>query len=370
MAKFTLIVPANAFALTSVLCCAQDAYAIAPDQSQAPVVFARQTQAVTDRVHLIFKPAVTDPPFEGNVTVIEQEQGLVVVDAGGSPPSGEAVVAEIRKLSPKPVRYLIYTHYHGDHNLGAGALRAAWPGMTVISTAKTRENMTGAPMAYVQTYARSYSDTGDRAVKNAVDMSLPADLRAGWARVAKVFPGIVAGYTGMSVYPADITFTDRMELPDGAAPVEVIYLGKGNTDGDAVIWLPKQRVLAAGDLVVAPIPYAAHTFPTPWIDTLKRLEGFDFAYLIPGHGAVQSDRAYVDKVIAALDEVRAQVAPLAKAGVPLTEVRKRIDLTALQAGFTGNDPWLAFLIDAVFTGDLISNVYKEARGEPVIQGKG
>jgi glyoxylase-like metal-dependent hydrolase (beta-lactamase superfamily II) len=370
MKKLLRIMPAGGFALIAAVCCARDAGAIVADPSQAATAFARQTVAVTDRVHLIFKPAVTDPPFEGNVTVVEQEQGLVVIDAGGSPPSGRAVVAKIKKLSPKPVRYLIYTHYHGDHNLGAGALRAAWPGLTIISTVRTRENMTGAPMAYVQNYAKSYSDTGDRAVKNAADASLPEGLRADWGRVAKAFPGIVAGYTGMSIYPADITFTDRIELPDSTAPVEAMYLGKGNTDGDVVVWLPKQRVLASGDLVVAPIPYAAHTFPGPWIETLKKLEAFDFAYLVPGHGAVQTDRRYVDKVIAALQAVRDQVAPLAKANMPLDEVRKRVDVTALKAGFTGSDAWLSFLMDAVFTNDLISNVYKEARGEPVIQGKG
>jgi hypothetical protein len=82
------------------------------------------------------------------------------------------------------------------------------------------------------------------------------------------------------------------------------------------------------------------------------------------------DRAYVEQVIAALETVRAQVAPLAKAGLPLAEVRKRIDLAAMKAGFTGGDPWLGSLIDAVFTGDLIANAYKEARGEEVVQGKG
>ena len=80
--------------------------------------------------------------------------------------------------------------------------------------------------------------------------------------------------------------------------------------------------------------------------------------------------AYVKQVIAALQTVRDQVGPLARANVPLDEVRKRIDLSAMQAGFTGDDAWLKTLIGAVFTGDLVANAYKEARGETVIQGKG
>jgi glyoxylase-like metal-dependent hydrolase (beta-lactamase superfamily II) len=341
-----------------------------PNAAQADKVFARRTEAVTERVHLIYKPNPTDPPFEGNIVVIEQAQGLVVVDAGGSPSSGRAAVAEIRKLSGKPVRFLIYTHYHGDHNLGAGAIRAAWPGVTIISTAKTQQNMTGPPMAYVKGYAKSYSDMADFAATRAADPALPAKLRDGWARAARAGPGMVAGYSDMAVYPADLTFSDRLSLLDAEAPVEVTFLGRGNTDGDAVVWAPRQRVLASGDLVVAPIPYAAHTYPGEWIATLKRLEAFDFAWLVPGHGPVMRDRAYVEQVIAALETVRAQVAPLAKAGLPLAEVRKRIDVATMKAGFTGGDPWLGSLIDAVFTGDLIGNAYKEARGEEVVQGKG
>jgi glyoxylase-like metal-dependent hydrolase (beta-lactamase superfamily II) len=352
------------------LALSRPADAVAPDPTQVARVFARQTQPVTARVHLIYKPNPTDPPFEGNVVVIEQAKGLVVVDAGGSPASGRAAVAEIRKLSKKPVRWLIYTHYHGDHNLGAGAFREAWPGLTIVSTAKTRENMTGPPMAYVANYAKSYGDMADYAAEQAANPKLPQGARDGWARTAAAGPGMVAGYTGMSVYPADRTFTERFSIPDRDAPVEVMFLGRGNTDGDAVVWAPKQRVVASGDLVVAPIPYAAHTYPGEWVATLRKLEALDFAYLIPGHGPVMTDRAYVEKVVAALDTVRAQVAPLAKADVPLAEVRKRVDLTAMKAGFTGDDPWLKSLIDAVFTGDLIGNAYGEARGEAVIQGKG
>ena len=99
-----------------------------------------------------------------------------------------------------------------------------------------------------------------------------------------------------------------------------------------------------------------------------RLQAIPFDVLVPGHGAPQRDRAYIGKVVAALEAVRGQVAPLKN--LPLEEARRRVDLKAVKAGFTGADPWLEFLIDAVFTGDLISNAWKEARGEEVVQGKG
>lgn len=356
--------------LLTGLALANGASAAAAAPLSVETVFARRTVPVTEHVWLIDKPAVTDPPFEGNVTVIEQAEGLVVVDAGGAPASGRAVVGQIRKLSKKSVRWLIYTHYHGDHNLGAGAIRAAWPGVRILSTAKTRENMTGPPMAYVATYAKSYGEMAAYAAKQAEDPSLPAGLRAGWARTAKAGPAMTRAYAAMTVTPADLTFTDRISLPDAQAPVEVLFLGRANTDGDAVVWAPRQKVLASGDIVVAPIPYAAHTYPQDWIGVLKALEGYDFAYLIPGHGAVQTDRAYMDQVIAALTSVLDQVTPLAQAGVSLADTRKQVDLAPIRRSFAGDDPWRAHLFDAVFGQDLIANAWKAARGEAVLQGKG
>lgn len=333
-------------------------------------VFARETTAVAPQVWLIAKPAVTDPPFEGNVVVIEQARGLVVVDAGGAPVSGQAIVAEIRKLSKKPVSWLVYTHYHGDHNLGAGAIRAAWPGVQIVSSTRTRENMTGPPMAYVATYGKSYADLAAHAAVQAEDARLPGALREGWRRAAQAGPAMVDAYANLTPHPADLTFESRIHLPDDTAPVEIAYLGRANTDGDVVVWAPRQRVLATGDIVVAPIPYAAHTFPGDWAEVLRKLKAYDFRVLIPGHGAPQADRQYLDRLIGALESVRAQVAPLAKAGLPLEEVRRRVELEPIRQAFAGDDPWLRHVLSVVFTGDLIANAYKEARGEAVIQGKG
>jgi glyoxylase-like metal-dependent hydrolase (beta-lactamase superfamily II) len=332
-------------------------------------VFARQTQPITAHAWLIEHPDGVTPPFEGNIVVIEQSDGLVVVDAGGAPASGEAAVAEIRKLSKKPVKALVITHWHGDHNLGAGAFRAAWPRLKIISTVWTRQNMTGPPMDYVPGDAKATADMGALAEKQAQNDKLAPAVHDAWVRIATRAPAMVAGYTGMKVYPADVTFTDRYDIPDRTAPVEVRFLGRGNTDGDAVIWAPKQRVLAAGDLVVAPTPYASQTYPAEWIATLKKLEGFDFAYLVPGHGPVMRDRAYVEKMIAALQTVRDQVGPLAKAGVPLDDVRKRVDVAAMTRSFAGDDPWLAYILNVFFTRDLIATVWKEAHGQAEVQGQ-
>jgi len=330
--------------------------------------YARVVRLVAEHVWLLERPVPTDAPFEGNVEVVEQSDGLVVIDAGGSPIAGRDIVRRLHSLSRKPVKAIVYTHYHGDHNLGAGELLAAWPRAQVISTARTRENMVGPPMAYIRTYAKSYGDMVAYARNQAAVDSLPAALRAGWARFAAAGPEMVAGYTGLRAFPATITFTDRLSLPDSLAPVELMFLGRANTDGDAIAWLPRQRVLVTGDIVVHPIPYASACFLGEWIDVLERVKAFDFRFLVPGHGEVQQDRAYVDRLIAALTEVRARVGPLAREGRTLDEVRREVDLRDLQDGFSGDDAWMRFVMRAVFLGDVVKNAWQEARGDSIVQG--
>lgn len=246
-----------------------------PPSANAPIapldVFARETRRIADHVWLISKPAPTDAPFEGNTTVIEQANGLVVIDAGGSPHSGEILVQAIRALSRKPVRFVVYTHYHGDHNLGTGALRAAWPALTIVSTLATREHMTSAPMEYIQTYDRSYGEMAEYAAEQAKNSAIPESERAGWSRFALAGPAMRSAYANLRAFPADVTFTDRLTLHDADMPVELAFLGRANTDGDAIAWLAKPRVLVTGDIVVAPVPYASACYPAEWIEVLKKL---------------------------------------------------------------------------------------------------
>ena len=330
--------------------------------------FLRQTLRVTDRVHLIYRATATNAPYEGNAEVIEQSNGLVVVDAGGAPPAGAYIVKQIKAMSSKPVKYLIYTHYHGDHNLGAGAFLKAWPNVVIVSTEATRVNMTTKPMDYVKSYSADYAGEIDFARTQLKRTDLSASVRSGWAQMADAGDSIVAGYKDMKVYPAAVTFSDRFDIPDSEAPVEVMFLGNANTDGDAVVWAPTERVLITGDIVVNPLPYAAASYPTSWLSVLDKLSAYNFAYLIPGHGEVQTDLRYLNKVKDALLEVQRQVVPLARKGVALDDVYKQTDFKALIATFAGDDSWLAIEFNGFFLHSIVKNVYYETTGRPIVQG--
>ena len=111
-----------------------------PAAAQQP---AYEMQRVADGIYTIFR--TTDPytPADGNATVIINETDVVVVDANLAPSSAREMVAEIRKLTPNPVRYVINTHWHDDHVLGNQVYLEAFPGVEFIAHARTRTAVLG-----------------------------------------------------------------------------------------------------------------------------------------------------------------------------------------------------------------------------------
>jgi len=146
-----------------------------------------------------------------------------------------------------------------------------------------------------------------------------------------------------------------------------MFLGRANTDGDAVVWLPKQKILVAGEIVILPFPYGFGSYPSDWLATLGKLRAIPFRTLIPGHGMPQTDRSQIDRLERTLKDVRAQVAPLAAQGLTLEQVRAKVDLGADAKLFVGSDPWLNRWFKAFFADPIVTSAYKEAKGEPIVQ---
>ncbi|MGZ8345928.1 MAG: MBL fold metallo-hydrolase, partial [Allosphingosinicella sp.] len=116
-----------AFAFTSVSVTAQTQ--ALPEEALAPFA-ARQ---VAPGVHLLSTPEEYRGPVVGNVTVIEQSDGIVLVDSGLTAADGRRVVSFVRALTDKPVKAVLITHWHNDHPQGVSALREAWPRARIIA---------------------------------------------------------------------------------------------------------------------------------------------------------------------------------------------------------------------------------------------
>jgi glyoxylase-like metal-dependent hydrolase (beta-lactamase superfamily II) len=151
-------------------------------------------------------------------------------------------------------------------------------------------------------------------------------------------------------------------------PVRLMFLGRANTDGDLVAWLPSQKVVVTGDIVVSPYPFGFGSYPADWIDTLGKIKALGFATLIPGHGKPQRDSAYLDKLVTVIAEIRRQVAPLAKQGLSLEEVRKKVDFSTVGELF-GSTPRDEANFQGLFADPMTKSAYHEGLGQPIIQGE-
>jgi glyoxylase-like metal-dependent hydrolase (beta-lactamase superfamily II) len=325
-------------------------------------------------VWVLMQPRFQVQPV-GNVTVIEQSDGLVLVDAGGSPGSGRRIVRLVKGLSPKPVKAVIITHWHGDHPQGLSEILKVWPAARTIATEATRAHLSdpatmntpAAPdparnAAFQQQVQGFIGFVKAEGAKASTDRE-----REGWAAGERLLNQYALDMDGALTLPVREGFKDRLVLPDARRPVEALFLGRANTDGDAVVWLPKQRILASGDIVVAPFPYGFGSYPEEWLGVIDRVRAYDFRILVPGHGAPQTDRAYLDRLSAALTDVRAQVGRLAAEGLSLEEVRKRVDASVQARVFVGDDPWLRRWFDEFWVKPIVNSAYKEAKGQPIVQ---
>jgi len=200
--------------------------------TQAPQPSKLTTIKLTDDLYVIHNDYVP-----GNTTCLITNEGVILVD-DKFPQDADNIVAEVKKLSAQPIKYVISTHHHGDHTGGNPRLQQL--GAQVISTEEARQNMIDGKQ-----------------------------------------PGLPA-----------VTFEHHASLWLGGKEVEMYHFGRAHTNGDAVVLFPAQRVLAAGDMftygddVPELIDYAGGGSGKEWTSTLDSALKLNFDRVVPGHGNV------------------------------------------------------------------------------------
>jgi len=330
-------------------------------------------EKVADHVWVMRQPDRVWSAVIGNVEIIEQSDGVVLVDSGGTIPDGRDVVAAVAQLTPKPIKAVIVTHWHNDHPLGVPAILERFPKARIISTATTAKLMADPEILGVGIGATDEKRAEERMkaselrsanyLKGSKDPSHSAAVRREYAiEGAWVMTRAKRQMTNHVALPTE-TFTDRLTIDDSLTPVEALYLGRANTKGDAFVWLPEQKVMVAGDAVVAPSPYGFTNPIQPWLGTLDRLENYDFRILVPGHGKVQRNRAYLATLRWSMNDIRHQAADLAKAGATPEQAAERFDRSDQQRRFGANDAWKQRWLDAYWLDGMFATAFKQAKGE-------
>ncbi len=305
--------------------------------------------------------------FEGgNTTVIIGERQVFVVDATLVPSESREDIAQIRQWTNKPVTFLLNTHFHNDHDYGNRAYMDAFPGITIIAHEETKREMDlfgpgsaarmeRGPAAYTKMLESGKGPDGS---------TLTEGDRQQLKNVLARHEDVVAEMRASVFQSATMTFAHDFTIDLGNRDVQVKFLGRGNTPGDAVVFLPKERIAVVGDLVVHPMPYFYDGYPTEWIVTLDRLARLDPAAVVPGHGPVLRDLAYVHLIQDLLKSATEQMTQALRKSGPamfrtVDDVKGSIDLTPFRQRFAGTDAELSATFDQV-AATLIKLVFREA----------
>jgi glyoxylase-like metal-dependent hydrolase (beta-lactamase superfamily II) len=290
----------------------------------------------------IYLHSQVDPlagPVDGNSVVIFNSDGVLVVDTHINPAVARAVVGKIRSMTDIPVTHVVNTHWHDDHTNGNYVYRRAFPDVKIIAHQATlgllREEWAAMEDQRRAAYANVDLDELQRIASDpgpaGPDAAISYDVYGGY--VAALRPELPA----LELEYPDTVFDDVLALEFENRRVELKWLGRGNTDGDAVVWLPHERILITGDLLVAPIPFAFDSPMSDWIATLQHLADMDVEVIIPGHGAVQYGDRYLLLVKALLDATIDAVRSAREAGVAFEELEAAVNLDEFRSQFAGED---------------------------------
>lgn len=330
---------------------------------------AYEIVTVADGVYgFVWKNPLEDP-IEGNSLFIVNDHDVVVVDTGTFPSSARLMIAELRKLTDKPVRFVVNTHWHDDHHSGNFLFREAWPGAEIIAHRDTRADILAACYAVREKSLAKIDEmpaTLERWIAQGKDDSgKPMDEgRNKRARdLIAVARDAVAELRTVKEAPPDLTFEDRLVLHRGSRTIEIRWLGRGNTRGDAIVLLPKEGILVTGDLVVNPVPFGIASYYEEWVATLGKLDALDAETVFLMHGYPQKDRAYLRKVQSLLRALVDQVKAAAAEGLTAEQAKERITLAEWKDRFAEGDPAREYAFRAFFVQPAVERAYRQIKGE-------
>ncbi len=240
--------------------------------------------------------AISHPAYKTNcnAVVVLLDDGVLVVDTHSKPSAARELIAQIKKVTDKPVKYVVNTHFHWDHFQGNQSYVGVWPaGIEIISSETTRQNIEqlGAPRVKSQILAMPkaiYQLKADlaRATDPREKETLTNNLGAAESYLAEL--------KSMQVTVPTLTFDRSFALHRPTRTVQIMWLGNAHTDGDVFVYLPKEKILVGGDALHGWLPFMSDSYPYDWIKTLATVEKLDIDYLVGGHGGVMRGKGQIE----------------------------------------------------------------------------
>ena len=316
---------------------------------------------VTDRVYAF----VPSERGAGNSVAIFGDDGVLVVDATLTPSGALAVIDEIQKHTSLPVRTLVLTHWHDDHIWGTQELRSAYPAVDIVAHAHTRQDMLQIAIPGLkQNIANLEARINERDLMlqrgtEREGQPISEERRQALEKRQAAFRDLLVQLDGIEPVLPTTVLEESLVIYLGRLEVNILHLGRGHTSGDLVVYVPSEAVLITGDLLTQPFPAAAGAFVIDWIDTLKRLALLDAAVIVPGHGPLLRDEAYLNLVSILLESVVAQVRKAHERGLSVEAAVEAVDVDELRDRMAGGDEPGRRAFQRFFLRPAVESVYQQ-----------
>jgi cyclase len=299
-------------------------------QAGGPIVRgAHRFERVADGVY--YATASGTMTTGANSPVIVTDDEVLIVDSSITPASARALVDDIKAVTPKPVRYVVDSHYHYDHAFGNQIFGAD---VQVIGHDHTRRRMLTNVLEQF-TYLNSVQPLPARvdALRRRIAEENDPQQKAALERQVANSLAYLEQVKEIRVTPPAVTFSDSMTIVRGGRELRLLYLGRGHTDTDVVVFLPKERIVCTGDLMESIVSYAGDAYMDEWIATLDKLRALDFDTVMPGHGVVFQGKGKIEAFQRYLRDVMTQVSALRRQGLSAEQAAEKVDVTAYKNEF-------------------------------------
>jgi len=240
---------------------------------------------------------------------------------------------DLKLITANPIRYVVNTHFHYDHTDGNSVFP---PEVEIIAQEYVRTKMLAFNVLEIEPYKTSQKIRMSaliESLKKHIEEEKDSGQKAALGKQLAAAQTLLDQLKEIKPTPPNVTYTSKIVLYAGQREIQLLFLGRGHTGGDTVVFLPKERIVCTGDLMESRPAYMGDAFFDEWITTLDELKKLDFTLVLPGHGKPFSDKSLIAAFQGYLTDVMNQVANLRRQGISPEVAAQRVNLTSHQKDF-------------------------------------
>jgi len=303
-------------------------------------------QKAADGVY--FAVARVQTLINASSVIFVNSRDVLVVDSQSKPSASAALIHQIRKeITPKPVRYVVNTHFHDDHTQGNQAFKGAGK-VDFIASTQTADLMAQEVPARLKVMLEKSIPADVEKVRGFIDKATTPAEKAYWNEQIRQYAAYQAEMKNFSLELPTIKVDRSHVINDRAHDIHIEYHGRSHTAGDVVVFCPQKRILATGDMINGSLPYMPDAFPKAWVKTVDSVSRLGWDQVLSAHGPVMP-RDRVTNFRNFMEEMNTRVGEGKKAGKTVDELRKSITIESLRSLHdNGYAKYVADIRDSLF----------------------